>query len=210
MTNGSILPPPCSECEPYGGDWTLTERGMRRCGCDRGQALRAASQPAVSYPPILRDAAIVSAVEALGDNLNFFPRNKAGRTLVGNELRSMVGRPGGSHEEALVMLRWLVTRMCQLYSGVKWPGIADLRMVYAAKYGTCLDAIRPAGSSKVYPRGIPSEAVVSAPHPVALPAGRAVSCDPNADAAVGRLAEVKQMPAGPRTLGLKRKESDVA
>lgn len=208
METGSLLPPPCSECEPYGGDWTLTEKGMRRCSCDRGRALKAASLPAAAYPPILREAAVVNALQAL-DGMNFFPKNKAGRTLVGNEIRAMVGRPGGSYEDACEMLRWLVTRMCQLYPQ-KWPGIADLRMVYAQKYGTCLDAVRPTGASKVYPRGIPSERVVPAPTRIALPPGHAASCDPASEIAVGRLAEVKQMPSGPRTLGLKRKESDVA
>lgn len=210
METGSLLPPACPECEQYGGDWTLTEKGMRRCTCARGIALKAASQPAVSYPPILTDIAALNALQAL-DQLNFFPKNRGGRVLVANEIRAMVGRPGGSFEEAKLMLRWLVTRMCQLYSASKWPGIGDLRMVYVSKYGVCLDAIRPVGTSKFYPRGIPAEQTVAAATPrIALPPGHAVSCDPVAEVAVGRLAEVKQMPSGPRTLGLKRKESDVA
>lgn len=36
------LPPPCSECRPYGGLWRKDAYtgGMERCECERGKLLR--------------------------------------------------------------------------------------------------------------------------------------------------------------------------
>ena len=35
------LPPPCSECRPYGGRWRSTDVGLGRCVCPRGVMLAA-------------------------------------------------------------------------------------------------------------------------------------------------------------------------
>jgi len=33
------LPPPCGDCQPFGGSWVSDGNGSRRCRCERGRAL---------------------------------------------------------------------------------------------------------------------------------------------------------------------------
>ena len=53
------LPGPCPQCAPFGGSWTETETGLKRCSCPRGLALiEAAKVPQPERPghfPRIRD-----------------------------------------------------------------------------------------------------------------------------------------------------------
>lgn len=177
---------PCSNCAPFGGLFMETERGLRRCTCPAGQALKAADDARKAGPrhdvrPIISAANASLAVKALSAMPYFPAANETACTMVADAIMGMctdVSQP-----------MWLVRRMLNLYR--RWPGVVEMRMVFAARFAP-LDGIVPEGGSEIYPDGIPSEAKRPDPVMKALPPGE-ISADRALDNGVRLLAQAKSM-----------------
>ncbi len=208
MANGSQLPPPCELCAPYEGIGRLTEQGIAPCSCPRGMALREAKKrraeeeerraAGIRHAPILSKDNATNAVLTL-DSIPFFPKEERARALIGHEIRAMVGESGDSRQEAVQKLRWLVTRMVDLYS--KWPSLREMRLVYCQRY-IALDGKQADYLSDVFledgedgkvPGRIPAERSMPEPAPLALPPGHRASVDPQLDGEIRQAAAMKSM-----------------
>jgi hypothetical protein len=155
------LPGPCDRCEPYEGNFALDANGgFRRCECPRGRALRsyAVRPPSMNVKPVISNEEAIICTEMLA-TIPFFPGESGARLAVADEFRSICN----SSEEAF----WLVTRLIRLYR--RWPGVLEMRLVFCSRYQP-LDGVEAAGTSEVYPDGIPSERLV--PQSTQLVAGR--------------------------------------
>jgi hypothetical protein len=89
-------------------------------------------------------------------------------------------------------VEWLVSRMLSgLYN--EWPGPIELRAVFCTRFKP-KDGYSIAGSLK-YPgdEGIPGQLCGPEPKLPALPPGRKASADPNLEASICALAEVKDI-----------------
>jgi hypothetical protein len=183
----SVLPESCSECRPYEGRWKLTDAGLRRCDCARGQALRRIADAKLAPIP-LRSEPRISELAATGAclviaSLPYFPSEREARVGIIDEIRSLCN----TTEEA----DWLAVRMRQLYN--RWPGCREMRIAF------CISGKRPVygidlglAVSEFYPDGIPSE--LPDPEPLlALPAGASVSAATSIEAAVLDLAVLKDL-----------------
>jgi hypothetical protein len=180
------LPEPCPECAPYGGNWRMTENGMRRCTCSRGVALRNASKPPVPQAPVVPLPTALLLAESLAV-MEFFPADAMARSAIAEEICSICR----SESEA----RWLCQRMRRLYR--KWPGVIEMRLVYCSQ-GIPLDGAVVNSISPHYPDGIPSEHTapfkqLAAPEVKALPAGHSVSADTRLETAMGIAAGIQRV-----------------
>jgi hypothetical protein len=123
-----------------------TNRGLKRCDCQRGRALADLSKPALPQAPTISAKAATLATEMMAV-FSFFPKEAAARSLIADELRAMCS----TEAEAL----WLVRRMARLYQ--TWPGLGELRSVFCSSHRP-LDGVEPCCISPFFPDGIPSEA----------------------------------------------------
>jgi hypothetical protein len=182
-----MLPEPCDQCQPYGGNYRIVEKtlksglsvsGTGRCVCARGKALEAREADSRTVgPPVLTSAQLTLCVEMLAA-MGFFPSESGARMGIANE----IGRMCRSFEDAV----WLAQRMIQLYPS--WPGALDMRLVYCSRRRP-LDGMVPVQlGTAAYPEGIPSENPTVEEPLLALPPGRVLSTDLELDAAVRRLA----------------------
>jgi hypothetical protein len=168
----------------------MVERGeyqvAERCSCPRGQALAERDRvrkmpPPKNFKPMITVEVATQAVEGLSA-MQFFPSAPVAQTMIANELMAIC------HSAADT--RWLITRMLRLYT--KWPGIPELRHVYASRKRPA-DGIEPVGMSETFPEGIPSERgetqkAIGPAEPKRI--GEPVSADPEIDRAIGRAAKL--------------------
>jgi hypothetical protein len=121
--------------------------------------------------------------------LPFFPNDEC----VMNGIVRLVGAMCASEEQ----VRWLVSRMT---SGIyeQWPGPREMRACFCNRYKP-KDGIN--AYSTIYPDGLPIDPTapprpeIAAPKLKALPAGHAVTADPELEASIQKLAEKCKMPA---------------
>jgi hypothetical protein len=159
--------------------------GMTRCDCARGKALAGASELPSRSPVVSAEAAMICVEMMTG--IGFFPPEAGARGDLADEIASMC--------ETVDQAKWLAKRMNRLYR--KWPGTADMRMVFCSRYQP-LDGIQPIGISEVYPEGVPSERENS---PLSLPVAarqlRAAPADltasPSIQSSVAALAQAKNL-----------------
>lgn len=176
----------CSHCD---GHWMTSDTGMKRCTfCARGEELRAADRArrgaAVKVAPAISQEVATAVVAALGA-IPYFPSDATIRGVIGEEVRAICGTPAEA--------AWLADRMIFLYA--RWPGPRDLRIVYASRK-VPHDGILPIGTSEAYPDGIPPEREPE-PAMLMLPPGAPVSAAPELVAAVGKLADAKDIMCRP-------------
>ncbi len=177
------LPAPCIECVATQGAGKLVDvpnrdgimvTAVAPCNCARGieiarrRKLRDAPPPDECPESVLTDQERQLYVEMLAA-IPWFPAESGARLAIEDEMACLCR----SRAEA----EWLVRRMRRLYPH-KWPGPAEMRLVYCAKFDMPLDGLLPAGISSVYPDGIPSERqsqphLVASPQPKELTAGDA-------------------------------------
>lgn len=176
----------CQHCDGY---WMNSDEGLKRCThCAKGRDLRAADRartcpPTAKVEPVLSKAAAQVAVEAMGA-ISFYPADPAVRAVIRDEIRDLCGTPADA--------AWLASRMIKLFR--RWPGIMDLRIVYASRK-IPHDGIMPVGTSEAYPEGIPPEHPAEAAR-LALPAPSGRICgDPGMEQAVLKIAGAKAMQA---------------
>lgn len=191
------------DCQHCDGFWMLTDTGMRRCTfCTRGGDLTAADKArtnpsTVKVEPVLQKAAAQVAVEAMGA-ISFYPADPAVRAVIRDEIRDLCATPADA--------AWLASRMIKLFR--RWPGIMDLRIVYASRK-IPHDGVLPVGTSEAYPDGIPAEHPAE-PTRLALPAPRGrISGDSGMEQAVLRIAGAKSLSA-PRPRVVTQADLDAA
>ena len=113
--------------------------------------------------------------------LRFFPSDQGARTA----LFLLVGRMCANENQ----VRWLVRRTLALCN--EWPGPLVFRQIMCSKFRPA-DGIT-AGSTSMFPEGVPSERRVEAPSLIPLPAGHVVTADRDLDSQVRELARRKRL-----------------
>ena len=177
------LPGPCPECALFGGSWTETETGLKRCSCPRGLALIEVAKVPQPRDPVISPEYAIVCTEIMA-TMAFFPSEAGARAAIADEIAAMCS----SEEDA----RWLARRITRLHR--KWPGLQELRLVFCDKYRP-LDGLPAFGSSELYPEGFPSEYPL-APEPKRLngkPQPGEISGAPSVEATVRDLAELKNL-----------------
>jgi hypothetical protein len=151
-----------------------TQAGLRRCVCPRGVAKQATFKRKEPEPPVISTESAEMFTEMLAV-LEYFPSDGGARMLIASQIRGMC--------RDMAEAKWLITRTVTLYR--KWPGLIELRQVYCSKYTHPLDGQSAIGVSEVYPDGIPSERIETAP---SLQLAGSVSASPSITATVSDLA----------------------
>lgn len=169
----------CKYCD---GFWMTTDKGLRRCThCPKGADLLTADRaranpPAVKIEPVIAQEYADVCAAAMGA-IAYYPSDPAVRGVIAREVRYLCHTPADTV--------WLADRMILLYR--KWPGITELRLVYAARK-VPHDGIMPMGISEAHPGGIPAE-TPQKPAVLALPPGRPVTAELGMNGAVVDLAK---------------------
>lgn len=191
------LPPPCPDCEPYGGLGRLVvqndNEAIENCPCPRGKALKAAGEARNRVPsqaePVVSSEAANHACEILGALLENFTLSEVGRAAVAAELRALCTDESG--------LLWLTVQLPRLYS--KWPGAREVRILYCSRFRPLSGADLVSAVSESYPDGFPPESPADALRQIesgpmlALPPGHVVSASPTIERAVQELAQAKDL-----------------
>jgi hypothetical protein len=180
------LPEPCEKCAPLNGAWMETENGLRRCECERGQALKAARNATIQTPrpPVLGESAAAMFAEMLA-GIGFYPSEAGARAFIASEIAAICN----SENEAA----WLVTQMHRRHSA-KWPGVTEMRAVFCT-YAQPLDgvmAISNATEEQIEQEYITSLALPAAPMRK-LSAGEPVIASPSIASTVSDLVRQKDM-----------------
>lgn len=146
-----MLPEPCEDCAPYGGNFCRRGGGMARCSCGRGQLLAQLDEQRgrpvlVNVEPKISERTATLCVSMMS-GIRYFPAEPAARLIIADELQSMCN----SDEEAF----WTAKRMTRLFS--EWPGgLQGIRATFCSKYFP-LDRDTSTLSCEQYPDGIPAE-----------------------------------------------------
>lgn len=184
------LPKACCRCEWQGGYWVEVDGsdtvGMRRCDCERGQALAAMDTmrklpPSVDVEPLISKESATLGVSMLS-LIKFFPSEEGARMLIGEELRSMCA------DDSQVL--WICKRMVRMYT--EWPGLPPMRALFWSKF-VPIDRVAARDEAHIFPDGVPPEAPDEQQEYKALGPG---SRDAELDAAIRKLADLKRLPPG--------------
>lgn len=179
------LPKPCERCGPD-GFWAWTRNGMKRCDCERGQALKTQDllrrlPPVAHVEPKISEESAATGVSMLSA-MKFFPAEAGARMVIADELSSLC------NDDLQVL--WLAKRMCQLFT--EWPGLPALRALFWSKYVPLDRRPSTSGDDALFPDGVPPEIPEQDASPIALPPGRR-SVDPELDTAIRDLGKLKKI-----------------
>jgi hypothetical protein len=184
------LPVACEYCNPEGGYWVIAPYseggGMRRCDCERGQALAAQDEmrklpPIADVEPQISKESATLGVSMLA-TMKFFPSEEGARMLIGDELRSMCA------DDSQVL--WICRRMARMFT--EWPGLPPMRALFWSKF-VPIDRVAARDEASIFPDGVLPEVPDERQEYRSLPAG---SNDAQLDAAIRKLADLKRLPAG--------------
>ena len=113
--------------------------------------------------------------------MKFFPSDPGARL----ELAKLVARMVSTEDQ----VEWLVQRTLALCN--EWPGPVGLRQILCSRFKPA-DGIG-AGSTSMFPDGLPSEKQIEAPPLLALPPGHVATVDPGYDRSIRLLAAAKDL-----------------
>ena len=202
-----MFPASCERCKST--DWPFKDnsdldRGVERCSCRRGEAMKRAdsrrpdvrvdgsgrcvvvARPVTDAPGILPEEAL-AAVEKLGVVMSMVPGGIA-RRIIAEEVVLFVCAP--------MSLAWLIKQAPMIYKGV-WPGMYELRALYCAKFPPKDGQVAESGVFDTFPF---TDGLAPLPQIAAPKRGEAISVASDLIEMVDEVARLHAMPPTPRVL----------